>query len=297
MDTMQDLLQKASVLNEALPYIRKFSGKTIVVKYGGSAMVEHELKKNVIRDVALLKLVGFRPIIVHGGGKEITKWTGKVGIETKFINGLRVTDKETIEIAQMVLGKVNKDLVANVQTLGVQAAGISGMDGGMLKVEKKHVDGRDIGYVGDIKSVDTKILHDLMEQDFLPIVYPIGMDDNGDAYNINADEAASAIATALKAEKLAYLSDVEGVRLDPEDPSSVISELYVEEAEKLVEEGVIKGGMLPKIRNCIEALKDGVSRIHIMDGRIPHSLLLEFFTNKGIGTAIIQESEEKYWNE
>ena len=167
----------------------------------------------------------------------------------------------------------------------------------MLKVEKKYVDGRDIGYVGDIKSVDTKILHDLMEQDFLPIVYPIGMDDNGDAYNINADEAASAIATALKAEKLAYLSDVEGVRLDPEDPSSVISELYVEEAEKLVEEGVIKGGMLPKIRNCIEALKDGVSRIHIMDGRIPHSLLLEFFTNKGIGTAIIQESEEKYWNE
>ena len=197
----------------------------------------------------------------------------------------------------MVLGKVNKDLVANVQTLGVQAAGISGMDGGMLKVEKKYVDGRDIGYVGDIKSVDTKILHDLMEQDFLPIVYPIGMDDNGDAYNINADEAASAIATALKAEKLAYLSDVEGVRLDPEDPSSVISELYVEEAEKLVKEGVIKGGMLPKIRNCIEALRDGVSRIHIMDGRIPHSLLLEFFTNKGIGTAIIQESEEKYWNE
>ena len=167
----------------------------------------------------------------------------------------------------------------------------------MLKVEKKYVDGRDIGYVGDIKSVDTKILHDLMEQDFLPIVYPIGMDDNGDAYNINADEAASAIATALKAEKLAYLSDVEGVRRDPEDPSSVISELYVEEAEKLVKEGVIKGGMLPKIRNCIEALKDGVSRIHIMDGRIPHSLLLEFFTNKGIGTAIIQESEEKYWNE
>lgn len=293
----QKYLEKAEVLIEALPYIRRFHDKIIVVKYGGSAMIDEELKREVIQDVVLLKLVGFKPIIVHGGGKEISRWVDKAGKETEFVGGLRVTDKETIEIAQMVLGKVNKDLVANVQTLGVQAAGISGMDGGMLKVEKKYVDGRDIGYVGDIKSVDTKILQDLMEQDFLPIVYPIGMDENGDAYNINADEAASAIATALKAEKLAYLSDVEGVRMDPENPASVISELYVDEAEKLVEEGVIQGGMLPKIRNCIEALKDGVSRIHIMDGRIPHSLLLEFFTNKGIGTAIIQESEEKYWNE
>ena len=293
----QKYLEKAEVLIEALPYIRRFHDKIIVVKYGGSAMIDEELKREVIQDVVLLKLVGFKPIIVHGGGKEISRWVDKAGKETEFVGGLRVTDKETIEIAQMVLGKVNKDLVANVQTLGVQATGISGMDGGMLKVEKKYVDGRDIGYVGDIKSVDTKILQDLMEQDFLPIVYPIGMDENGDAYNINADEAASAIATALKAEKLAYLSDVEGVRMDPEDPASVISELYVDEAEKLVEEGVIQGGMLPKIRNCIEALKDGVSRIHIMDGRIPHSLLLEFFTNKGIGTAIIQESEEKYWNE
>ena len=293
----QKYLEKAEVLIEALPYIRRFHDKIIVVKYGGSAMIDEELKREVIQDVVLLKLVGFKPIIVHGGGKEISRWVDKAGKQTEFVGGLRVTDKETIEIAQMVLGKVNKDLVANVQTLGVQAAGISGMDGGMLKVEKKYVDGRDIGYVGDIKSVDTKILQDLMEQDFLPIVYPIGMDENGDAYNINADEAASAIATALKAEKLAYLSDVEGVRMDPEDPASVISELYVDEAEKLVEEGVIQGGMLPKIRNCIEALRDGVSRIHIMDGRIPHSLLLEFFTNKGIGTAIIQESEEKYWNE
>lgn len=293
----QKYLEKAEVLIEALPYIRRFHDKIIVVKYGGSAMIDEELKREVIQDVVLLKLVGFKPIIVHGGGKEISRWVDKAGKETEFVGGLRVTDKETIEIAQMVLGKVNKDLVANVQSLGVKAAGISGMDGGMLKVEKKYVDGRDIGYVGDIKSVDTKILQDLMEQDFLPIVYPIGMDDNCDAYNINADEAASAIAAALKAEKLAYLSDVEGVRRDADDPDSVISELYVDEAEKLVEKGVIKGGMLPKIRNCIDALNEGVSRIHIMDGRIPHSLLLEFFTNKGIGTAIIQESEEKYWNE
>ena len=293
----QKYLEKAEVLIEALPYIRRFHDKIIVVKYGGSAMIDEELKREVIQDVVLLKLVGFKPIIVHGGGKEISRWVDKAGKETEFVGGLRVTDKETIEIAQMVLGKVNKDLVANVQSLGVKAAGISGMDGGMLKVEKKYVEGRDIGYVGDIKSVDTKILQDLMEQDFLPIVYPIGMDDNCDAYNINADEAASAIAAALKAEKLAYLSDVEGVRRDADDPDSVISELYVDEAEKLVEEGVIKGGMLPKIRNCIDALNEGVSRIHIMDGRIPHSLLLEFFTNKGIGTAIIQESEEKYWDE
>ncbi len=293
----QKYLEKAEVLIEALPYIRRFHDKIIVVKYGGSAMIDEELKREVIQDVVLLKLVGFRPIIVHGGGKEISRWVDKAGKKTEFVGGLRVTDKETIEIAQMVLGKVNKDLVANVQSLGIKAAGISGMDGGLLKVEKKYIDGRDIGYVGDIISVDTKILEDLMEQDFMPIVYPIGMDDNCDAYNINADEAASAIATALNAEKLAYLSDVEGVRMDPDDPNSVISELYVEEAKELVEKGIIKGGMLPKILNCIEALNNGVSRIHIMDGRISHSLLLEFFTNKGIGTAIIHESEEKYWNE
>ena len=274
----QKYLEKAEVLIEALPYIRRFHDKIIVVKYGGSAMIDEELKREVIQDVVLLKLVGFRPIIVHGGGKEISRWVDKAGKKTEFVGGLRVTDKETIEIAQMVLGKVNKDLVANVQSLGIKAAGISGMDGGLLKVEKKYIDGRDIGYVGDIISVDTKILEDLMEQDFMPIVYPIGMDDNCDAYNINADEAASAIATALNAEKLAYLSDVEGVRMDPDDPNSVISELYVEEAKELVEKGIIKGGMLPKILNCIEALNNGVSRIHIMDGRISHSLLLEFFT-------------------
>lgn len=290
-------LDKAEVLIEALPYIQRFHKKIIVVKYGGSAMIDEELKKDVIEDVVLLKLVGFKPIIVHGGGKEISRWVEKSGMIPKFVNGFRVTDEETIEIAQMVLGKVNKDLVSNVQSLGVKAAGISGMDGGLLKVSRKYADGKDIGFVGDIKSVDTKILEDLIEKDFLPVVFPIGMDDEFNPYNINADEAASAIATALKAEKLAYLSDVEGVRRNPEDPDSVISELYVNEAEKLIAEGVISGGMLPKIQNCIEALKEGVSRIHIMDGRIPHSLLLEIFTNKGIGTAILKESEERYWNE
>ncbi|MFQ7473042.1 MAG: acetylglutamate kinase [Anaerovoracaceae bacterium] len=290
-------LDKAEVLIEALPYIQRFHKKIIVVKYGGSAMIDEELKRDVIEDVVLLKLVGFKPIIVHGGGKEISRWVDKAGLKTEFVNGFRVTDEKVIEIAQMVLGKVNKDLVAYVQSLGVKAAGISGMDGGLLKVTKKYADGRDIGFVGDIESVDTKILEDLIENDFLPIVFPIGIDEKCNPYNINADEAASAIATALKAEKLAYLSDVEGVRENPDDPDSVISELYINEAEKLIRDGIISGGMLPKIQNCVDALKEGVSRIHIMDGRIPHSLLLEIFTNKGIGTAILHESEERYWNE
>ena len=203
-------LEKAEVLVEALPYIRRFSGKIIVVKYGGSAMIDEELKTSVIEDVVLLKLVGFKPVIVHGGGKEISRWVDKAGMETKFVNGLRVTDSETMELAEMVLGKVNKDLVSKVQALGINAAGISGMDGGLLKVEKKCPDGKDIGFVGDIKDVNTKIIMDLLENDFLPIIYPIGIDDKGMAYNINADEAAGAIAASLKAEKLAYLSDVEG---------------------------------------------------------------------------------------
>lgn len=293
----QKYLEKAEILIEALPYIQRFNRKIIVVKYGGSAMIDEELKKDVIEDVVLLKLIGFKPIIVHGGGKEISRWVDKVGMDTKFINGLRVTDADTMELAEMVLAKVNKELVAKVQTLGIKAAGISGKDGGLLTVTKKYSDGKDIGFVGEIKAVDVKILKDLLEKDFLPIVFPIGMDDEGVSYNINADEAASAIATALKAEKLAYLSDVEGVRMDPEDPDSVISELYPSEAKELIEKGIISGGMLPKIENCIDAINEGVSRVHIMDGRIPHGLLLEIFTNRGIGTAIIKENEEKYWNE
>lgn len=293
----QIYLEKAEVLVEALPYIQRFNRKIMVVKYGGSAMIDEKLKKEVIEDVVLLKLIGFKPIIVHGGGKEISRWVDKVGMDTKFVNGLRVTDEETMELAEMVLAKVNKELVAKVQTMGIKAAGISGKDGGLLTVKKKYSEGEDIGFVGDITRVDIKILEDLLEKDFLPIVFPIGMDDNGVSYNINADEAASAIATALKAEKLAYLSDVEGVRMDPKDPESVISELYPSEAEELIRKGIISGGMLPKIENCIDAINKGVSRVHIMDGRVPHGLLLEIFTNKGIGTAIIKENEEKYWNE
>ena len=289
---MEEILSKAEVLIEALPYIQRFNRKIIVVKYGGSAMSSEELQKNVIKDVTLLKLVGFKPIIVHGGGKEISRWVGKVGKEAKFVNGLRVTDAETMEIAEMVLNKVNKGLVSMVQELGVKAVGISGKDGGLLKVDKKYSNGEDIGFVGDIKDVDPKILYDLLERDFLPIVAPIGMDDNFQTNNINADDAACAIAKAVGAEKLAFLTDIEGLYKDINDKSSFISSLSASEADQLINDGFIGGGMLPKLANCTSAIKNGVNRVHILDGRIPHCLLLEIFTQKGIGTAIVKDDEE-----
>lgn len=289
---IEKYLQKAEVLIEALPYIQKFNRKIIVVKYGGSAMSNEELQKNVIKDVTLLKLVGFKPIIVHGGGKAISSWVNKVGKQAEFVNGLRVTDAETMEIAEMVLGRVNKSLVSMVQELGVRAVGVSGKDGGLLKVDKKYSNGQDIGYVGDIKEVDAKILYDLLENDFLPIVAPIGMDDNFDTYNINADDAACAIAKAVGADKLVFLTDVEGLYRDFEDKSTFISRLTASEADELIESGIIGGGMLPKLNNCTSAVKNGVSRVHILDGRIPHCLLLEIFTNHGVGTAIIRDGEE-----
>ncbi len=296
-NVMDEIMKKAEVLIEALPYIQRFNRKIIVVKYGGSAMVDDHLKRSVIADVVLLKLVGFKPIIVHGGGKEISKWVAKAGMEPKFINGLRVTDEATMEIAEMVLNRVNKSLVQMIQQLGVKGVGISGKDGGLLHVNKRYSDGQDIGYVGEIDAVDPKILYDLLEKDFLPVVCPIGFDDNFDTYNINADDAACAIAKAVNAEKLAFLSDIEGVYRDFNDKSTLISELEMEEAEQFIREGFVGGGMIPKLGNCIEALKEGVSRVHILDGRIPHCLLLEIFTNKGIGTAILNHKEEKYYHE
>ena len=294
---MEAVMEKANVLIEALPYIQRFNRKIIVVKYGGSAMVVYLLKKHVIQDVTLLKLVGFKPIIVHGGGKEISKWVNKVGMEPVFVNGLRKTDEATMEIAEMVLNKVNKSLVQLVQELGVLAVGVSGKDGGLLKVEKKLSNGEDIGFVGEITEVNPKILYDLLEKDFLPIVAPIGMDENYQSYNINADDAACAIARAVSAEKLAFLTDIEGVYKDPQDPDTLISELTVSEARDLITDGFIGGGMLPKLNNCIDAIENGVSRVHILGGRIAHCLLLEIFTNRGIGTAILGDKEEKYFNE
>lgn len=286
-------LHKAEVLIEALPYIQQFNRKVIVVKYGGSAMTDENLKRNVIKDVTLLKLVGFKPILVHGGGKDISAWISKVGKTPEFKNGLRVTDAETMEIAEMVLGKVNKSLVSLVSELGVKAVGISGKDGNLLTVDKKYSGGEDIGYVGEIKMVDTKILEDLLEKDFLPIVAPIGLDDNFETYNINADDAACAIAKAMHADKLAFLTDIEGVYQDPEDPETFISRLTVSEADELISNGYIGGGMLPKLNNCTDAIKSGVNRVHILDGRKPHSLLLEVFTDTGIGTMFFKDEEKE----
>jgi len=288
---MEKVLHKAEVLIEALPYIQKFNRKIIVVKYGGSAMSNEELQKNVIKDVTLLKLVGFKPIIVHGGGKEISRWVGKVGKEAKFVNGLRVTDEETMEIAEMVLNKVNKSLVTMVEELGVKAVGISGKDGGLLQVEKKYSNGEDIGFVGEITNVDPQILFDMLDNDYLPIVAPIGLDDQCQTYNINADDAACAIAKAVNAEKLAFLTDIEGLYKDINDKSSFISRLSATEAEELINGGFIGGGMLPKLNNCTSAIRNGVNRVHILDGRIAHCLLLEIFTNQGIGTAIVDDAE------
>jgi len=286
---IEEVVLKANTLVEALPYIRKFNGTKIVVKYGGSAMLDEQLKYNVIKDVALLKLIGLKPIIVHGGGKEISKWVRLSGKEPEFVNGLRVTDKETMDIAEMVLYKVNKQLVGMMEKIGVQAVGLCGKDAGMLRVEKKYADGRDIGYVGNVKGVNVKLLDSLIESDFVPVIAPIGLDDKFDTYNINADDAACGIAKAINAEKLVFLTDIEGVFIDPSDKSTLISEMDLDQAKDFINKGVVGGGMLPKLNNCVEAIENGVSRVHILDGRMEHCLLLEFFTQKGIGTAILKE--------
>lgn len=286
---MEEEMKKAAVLTEALPFIREFSGKKVVVKYGGSAMVDRELKVSVIRDVALLKLIGLKPIIVHGGGKEISKWVRLKGKEPEFINGLRVTDEETMEIAEMVLNKVNKDLVSMMEGHGVKAIGISGKDGSFMKAKKKLSGGQDIGYVGEVTEVDSHLIDVLLDNDYVPVIAPIGIGENQHSYNINADDAACAIATAIDAEKLVFLTDIEGVFMDPKDKRTLISEMDLPQARSYIENGVVGGGMLPKLTNCIEAIEKGVSRVHILDGRLQHCLLLELFTTKGIGTAILKK--------
>ena len=294
---MHEIMMKAETLIEALPYIQKFNNKIVIVKYGGSAMADELLQKNVMKDIALLKLVGMKPIVIHGGGKEISKWVGLMGHESRFVSGLRVTDKETLEVAEMVLGKVNKNLVQMIEQLGVKAVGICGKDGGTIKVEKKFSNGQDIGFVGSIKQIDTSLIHTLLDNNFIPVIAPIGLDEGYQAYNINADDAACAIATAIGAEKLAFLTDIEGVYRDFEDKSSLISVLTLEQADQLIADGVVGGGMIPKLNNCIDAVRNGVSRVHILDGRMKHCLLLEFFTNRGIGTAIINDETILYEHE
>ncbi len=292
-ENMNEAQKKAEVLIEALPYIQRFNRKIIVVKYGGSAMSDPELLKNVIKDVTLLKLVGFKPIIVHGGGKEISRWVAKTGAEPRFVNGLRVTDAETMEIAEMVLGRVNKQLVTLIEELGIKAVGVSGKDGGLLHVKKKLSGGEDIGFVGDVDKVQPGILRDLIDNDYLPVVSPVGFDDSFDTYNINADDAACAIAKAVGAYKLVFLTDVEGVYRDFSDKSTFISRMSVSQAKELMEGGSIGGGMIPKLSNCTSAVEAGVGRVHILDGRMPHSMLLEIFTDKGTGTMFYADDDKE----
>ncbi|EAJ3978703.1 acetylglutamate kinase [Campylobacter jejuni] len=278
---MQKYLEKANVLIEALPYIRKFNSKIILIKYGGSAMENEELKHCVMQDIALLKLVGLKPIIVHGGGKDISAMCEKLGVKSEFKNGLRVSDKATIEVASMVLNHINKNLVHSLQNLGVKAIGLCGKDGALLECVKKD---ENLAFVGTIQKVNSKILEELLEKDFLPIIAPIGMDEDFNTYNINADDAACAIAKALRAEKLAFLTDTAGLYEDFSDKNSLISKISLEQAKILAPK--IEGGMYVKLKSCIDACENGVKKVHILDGRVKHSLLLEFFTDEGIGTLV-----------
>ncbi|MFK0431583.1 acetylglutamate kinase [Campylobacter jejuni] len=278
---MQKYLEKANVLIETLPYIRKFNSKIILIKYGGSAMENEELKHCVMQDIALLKLVGLKPIIVHGGGKDISAMCEKLGVKSEFKNGLRVSDKATIEVASMVLNHINKNLVHNLQNLGVKAIGLCGKDGALLECVKKD---ENLAFVGTIQKVNSKILEELLEKDFLPIIAPIGMDEDFNTYNINADDVACAIAKALRAEKLAFLTDTAGLYEDFSDKNSLISKISLEQAKILAPK--IEGGMYVKLKSCIDACENGVKKVHILDGRVKHSLLLEFFTDEGIGTLV-----------
>lgn len=283
----EEIIKKAEVLTEALPYIREFSGITVVIKYGGAALVNEEIKDTIIKDIALMKFVGFKPVVVHGGGKDINKALAKIGKEPEFKNGLRVTDSETMEVVQQVLaGKINKDLAAELCLHGINAVGICGKDSNTFTVEKLMPNGEDIGYVGDVTDVNPTLVQSLIDNDFVPVISSIGVDDKGNSYNINADYAAVAIAGALHAEKLVFVTDVPGILTDVNDPSSLIPVIHIEEVHKLIETGVISGGMLPKVQCCIAGLDAGVPNVHILDGRIPHCLIMEIFTKNGIGTLI-----------
>lgn len=293
----EDIKERVKILITALPYIKKFYGKIVVIKYGGHAMVNDELKETVLSDIVLMKYVGINPVIVHGGGPEITELSEKLGLKSKFVGGLRVTDKETMEIVEMVLaGKLNKEIVNMIYKLGGKACGISGIDGALFYTTKKsgkiyNSDGSfeevDIGYVGEIKKVNTELVLLLIKEGYIPVIAPLGIGEDGEIYNINADTASSELAISLKAEKLILLTDVEGVLENKEDKKSLISVIKMDDAQKLIEKGIVDGGMIPKIECSLSALKGGVNSIHIIDGRVPHSLLLEMFTDEGIGTMII----------
>ena len=288
---MDQLIKNAKILVEALPYIQKLYGKTVVIKYGGNAMINDDLRNSVMADITLLKYVGMHPILVHGGGPDVSEALKVYGIESRFEKGLRVTDADTVGIAQMVLtGKTNKEIVSMLNQCGGKAIGVSGIDGGLIQCKKLETDRDgnpiDIGYVGDIVSVDEKILDLLSTDEYIPVVAPIGTDANGQSYNINADTVASAVACALKAEKLIILTDTPGI-LD--ENGDVVFELTKKKVAEYIERGVISGGMIPKVNGCVEAICQGVNRVHIIDGRLPHCLLLEIFTDTGIGSMITND--------
>lgn len=284
-------LNKAEILIEALPYIKKFSGKTVVIKYGGHAMTDSQLKDKVITDIVLMKYVGINPVIVHGGGPDINHWLEKTGQGFQFVNGMRVTDRETMEIVQMVLvGKVNKEIVRMVQKNGGKALGLSGIDGGLIKVKRKSMtqEGKevDLGFVGEVEYINPHLIHSAIQQGHIPIIAPVGTDKEGEVYNINADYVAGSIASALEADKLVLLTDVEGVM---DKDKRLLSSLSFSQARQYIKNGVIDGGMIPKIECCMEALLGGVNRVHVINGRRPHALLLEIFTDQGVGTMVVKE--------
>ena len=285
---MEALIKKAQILIDALPYIQKFSGKTVVIKYGGNAMINEELKNQVIEDIILLKFIGLNPIVVHGGGPDISKALSEKGVKSKFINGLRVTDEETVKVAQEVLiGKTNKEIVALINKHGGRAIGISGIDASFIECEKEKtvVDGEevDLGFVGKITNVKREVLDHLYKDMWIPVIAPIGTDSDGNSYNINADTVASAVAAAVEAEKLILLTDVEGIK---DKDGNIVFEAEPHEIDAMIKDGTINGGMIPKVQGCVEAIHEGVTGVHIIDGRIPHCLLLEIFTKTGIGTLI-----------
>lgn len=287
VEKMEQYIEKAKVLVEALPYIKEFYGKTVVIKYGGSAMIDEIIKETVMKDIILVKLVGINPVIVHGGGPEINKALKQMDKKSEFVNGLRVTDRETMEVVEMVLaGKVNKSIVSHIQNQGINAVGITGKDGATLQAEKKLVEGIDVGFVGEVVNVNTALITTLIEKDFIPVIAPIGIDKDGNSYNINADYAAVAVAGALCAQKLVFLTDVEGVLKDISDSSSIISRLSIKDVDEYIQNGIISGGMIPKVECCVSGVKKGVKTVHILDGRVEHCLLLEIFTQKGVGTMI-----------
>ena len=277
-------IERAEVLTQALPYIKKYSGKIVVIKYGGNAMVNESLKQQVMEDIALLWLIGVKVVLVHGGGPEISSTMKKLGKQAQFVNGLRVTDKETVDIVQMVLaGKVNKDLVNLLQMKGGHAVGLSGIDGGILEATMKN---ESLGFVGDITKVRTQPITDLLEKGYIPVVSTVASDRQGNVYNINGDTAAAVIAGALQAERMILMTDIAGILRDKDDPNSLIPDLSVSQARQLFYDGVISGGMIPKVECCIEAIEHGVKHVVIMDGRVPHSILMELLTDEGAGTMV-----------